>query len=130
MPGFDDIFGNDDDFLDDENEEKCEQEKDEWNTGEGWDTGEKENIWRADPKNDVWGCAGGCNDECEDDCEATPPDFGEIAGEPMIGGKDTCSPEKGFDVSEYDEMEECDELMSDSEEEEAGSPSGLFDDIF
>jgi hypothetical protein len=134
MPGFDDIFGNDDDFLDDENEN--DEKTDEWNTGDGWDTGEKENIWRAAPPanpNDVWASSGGCDggcDGCDDDSqshEATPPDFGEIAGEPMIGGKDTCLP----DVSEYDEMEECDELMSDSEEEEeTGSPSGLFDDIF
>ena len=124
MPGFDDIFGNDD-FLDDENEN--DEKTDEWNTGEGWDTGEKENIWRTAPAsnpNDVWGCAGGCN-ECEDECddsEATPPDF---AGEPLIGGDPV------EDFSEYDEMEDCDDLMSETaEEEETGSPSGLFDDIF
>lgn len=133
MPGFDDIFGDIDDIVD----EKADT-ADEWDAGGLWDTGEKENIWRTEtPRNpgDVWSCGGGCQD-CDDECaepETVTPRPGDPISEGLAGplnqdGSVAGDQEVPSDApSEYDEMEEYDNLLDD--EDDSDSDGGSFGDI-
>jgi hypothetical protein len=140
---FEDVFGPLDDVLKD-----TPAEQNEWDTGEVWDSGEKENIWRtADPAapGQVWttgsgGCGGGCpscdDDECEDDkCEeveegAPKSTLGAPVAHPGNDGNPGPHHDAGG-LSESEQLDEFDdELEMSEEDEDLGSPTGVFDDIF
>ncbi len=145
---FEDVFGPLDDVLKDTPEDAAE-----WDTGETWDSGEKENIWRAEPAakpGAVWttgsggcppeGCSS-CEDECETDCdddcvveeqETPAPDPAQTgAGHSGNDGIPGNSVPDSDGLSESEQLDEFDdELEMSEEEDEIGSPTGVFDDIF
>jgi hypothetical protein len=138
MPGFDDIFEGFDDIVDEN-----ANSSDEWGDAGGmWDTGEKENIWRTEtPRQpgDVWDCHGGCPD-CEDECAEAPETVTPRPGDPIsenISGPLSSGPDDHVssgpeDKSEYDEMEEYDNLLDeegDSADDSDDSDGGSFGDI-
>lgn len=119
---FEDVFEPLDDIIGD-----TKEASDEW--GEVWDTGEKEDMWRADPK-DVWSVAP-ANQPVTHPGPVTPA---PAPGNPKPNLPDpVISPPGPMNKTPEDDCGECD---TECEKEKCEAPcdqgggSGLFDDLF
>jgi len=106
---FEDVFEPLDDIID-----GAKEASDEW--GDVWDTGEKEDMWRADPK-DVWTIAP-ANQPVP---PAPAPQAPQPKPDPIIS-----PPGPMNNTPEECEKEECEKESCP----ECDQGSGLFDDLF